>query len=32
MNAPYPFCQSLYELGLFQSDEIETQLTYREID
>lgn len=32
MNAPYPFCQSLYELGIFPSDEIETQLTYREID
>lgn len=31
MNAPYPFCQSLYELGLFPSEEIETSLSYREI-
>ncbi len=32
INAPDPFCQSLYELGLFPSDEIETRLTYREIN
>lgn len=31
MNAPYPFCQDLYELGLFPAEEIETQLSYREI-
>jgi len=31
LNAPYPFCQSLYELGLFPPEEIETNLLYREI-
>lgn len=31
INAPYPFCQSLYELGLFPLDEIEIHSEYREV-
>lgn len=31
LNAPYPFCQSLYELGIFPQEMIDPSLKYREI-
>lgn len=31
INAPYPFCQSLYDAGLFPAEKINVDLPYREI-